>query len=52
MSRMSVKEKNDAQWREFILLSVVNIEAETDWKWSPVYFSAGWWVAVTVVEND
>ena len=41
MSRMSIKEKNDAQWREYIVLSEVNIEANTDVKWSPAYFSAG-----------
>ena len=41
MTKMSIKEKNDAQWREQILLSDINIEANTDAKWSPGYFSAG-----------
>ena len=41
MAKMSVKEKNDAEWREQSLLSLVNIEVKTDAKWSPAYFSAG-----------
>ena len=42
MAKMSIKGKNDAQWREYILLSEVYIEVKTDTKWSPVCFSAGW----------
>ena len=43
---------NDAQWREQILLSRVNVEANTDVKWFPAYFSAELEVYPTGFKKD